>query len=135
MGLFLDSQLCYTYVSILETIPCCLNYRWFIVMQASLAAQLVKNLSAMQRTQFNSWVEKIFWRRDRLHTPVFLGFPDGSAGKESACNEGVLGLLPGLGRSSGEGKGYPLHSSILAWRIPRKQSDTTEQLSLSFTLQ
>ena len=41
-----------------------------------------------------------------LHTPVFLGFPCGSACKESACNEGDLGLIPGLGRSSGEGKGY-----------------------------
>ena len=41
-------------------------------------------------------------------TPVFLGFPDGSAGKESACNAGDLGLIPGLERSPGEGKGYPL---------------------------
>ena len=37
-----------------------------------------------------------------------LGFPCGSAGKESACNEEDLGLIPGLGRSPGEGKGYPL---------------------------
>ena len=35
------------------------------------------------------------------------GFPSGSAGKESACNEGDLGLIPGLGRSLGEGKGHP----------------------------
>ena len=42
-------------------------------------------------------------------------FPGGSAGKESACNAGDLGSIPGLGRSPGEGKGY--HSSILAWRI------------------
>ena len=41
----------------------------------------------------------------------------GSAGKESACNEGDLALIPGSGRSPGEGKGY--HSSIMAWRIPR----------------
>ena len=41
-------------------------------------------------------------------TPVFLGFPCGSAGKEAACNAGDLGLIPGLGRFSGEGKGYPL---------------------------
>ena len=38
---------------------------------------------------------------------IFL-FPCGSAGKESACNAGDLGLIPGLGRSLGEGKGYPL---------------------------
>ena len=36
------------------------------------------------------------------------GFPGGSAGKESACNAGDLGLVPGLGRSPGEGIGYPL---------------------------
>ena len=36
------------------------------------------------------------------------GFPCGSAGKESACSAGDLGLIPGLGRSPGEGKGYPL---------------------------
>ena len=36
-----------------------------------------------------------------------MGFPGGSAGKESACNAGDLDLTPGLGRSPGEGKGYP----------------------------
>ena len=46
-------------------------------------------------------------RRDRLPTPVFLGFPGGSAGKEYACNAGDLGLIPGLGRSPGEGNGLP----------------------------
>ena len=42
------------------------------------------------------------WRRDGLPTPVSLGFPDGSAVKESACNVGDLGLILGLGRSPGE---------------------------------
>ena len=37
----------------------------------------------------------------------FRDFPGGSAGKESACNAGDLGLIPGLVRSPGEGKGYP----------------------------
>ena len=41
------------------------------------------------------------------------GFPGGSAGKESACNVGDLDLIPGLGRSPGEGKGYPLQDSGL----------------------
>ena len=58
-------------------------------------------------------VGKTPWRRDRLPTPVFLGFPGGSAGKESACNAGDLGLIPGLGRSTGKGKGYPLQYSGL----------------------
>ena len=61
----------------------------------------------------DSWVGKIHWRRDRQPTTVFLGFPCGSAGKESTCNEGDLGLIPGLGRSPGEGKGYPLQYSGL----------------------
>ena len=39
---------------------------------------------------------------------VKRGFPCGSAGKESACNMGDLGLTPGLGISLGEGKGYPI---------------------------
>ena len=56
-------------------------------------------------SRFNSWVKKIPWRRDRLPIPVFLGFPCGSAGKESAYNVGDLGLIPGFGRSPGEGKG------------------------------
>ena len=42
-----------------------------------------------------------------------MGFPCGSDGKESACNVGDLGSIPGLGRSPGEGKGYPLQHSGL----------------------
>ena len=42
-----------------------------------------------------------------------MGFPSGSAGKESACNAGDLGSIPGLGRSPGEGKGYPVQDSGL----------------------
>ena len=70
---------------------------------------MVKNC---RRPQFDSWVRKIPWRRDRLPTPVFLGFPGGSAGKESACNAGDLGSIPGLGRFPGKGKGYPLHGEF-----------------------
>ena len=72
---------------------------------ASLIVQLVKNPPAMQET--------LGRRRDRLPTLVFLGFPYGSAGKESTCNAGDLGLIPGLGRSPGEGEGYPLQYSGL----------------------
>ena len=57
---------------------------------------------------FNSCFRKIYWKRDRLLTPVFLGFPSGLAGKEPTCNVGELGLIPQLGRSPEEGKGYPL---------------------------
>jgi len=79
----------------------------------------------MQETPVDSWVGKIPWRQDRLITPVFLGFPCGSTAKESACNAGDLGLIPGLGRSPGERKGYPLQYSglensmgCIAWKIP-----------------
>ena len=87
-------------IIILKTLP----FYW-----SSLIAQLVKNPPAMQETR----VREIPWRRDRIPTPVFLDFPCGSAGKESACNAGDLGSIPGLGRSSGEGKGYPLQYSGL----------------------
>ena len=82
------------------------------IFQDSLVAQSVKNpLLQYRRPQFVLWVEKIRWRRDRLPTPVFLCFPGGSAGKESAWNAGGLGSIPGLGRSPGEGNGYPLQYS------------------------
>ena len=40
-----------------------------------------------------------------------MGVPDGSVGKESTCNAGDPGLIPGLGRSTGEGVGYPVQYS------------------------
>ena len=48
-----------------------------------------------------------------------LGFPGGSDGKESACNAGDLSLIPGLGRSPGEGHGNPLQCSCLENPIDR----------------
>ena len=67
---------------------------------------------------------------------IFLGFPGGSASKESACNVGDLGSIPGLGRSPGEGKGYPpqysgLENSTDYSPWGQKQLDMTEWLSLS----
>ena len=52
-------------------------------------------------------------RNHRLPTPLFLGFPGGSEGKESASNVGDLGLIPGFGRSPGGVNGYPLQYSCL----------------------
>ena len=56
-----------------------------------------------------------FFPRNMLSTlpSKNMGFPCGSAGKESACNAGDLGSIPGLGRSPGEGKGYALQHSGL----------------------
>ena len=84
---------------------------WFGL--ASLIAQLVKIHLQRRRPRFDSCVGKICWRRNRLPTPVILGFPGGLAGKESSCNVGDLGLIPGLGRAPGEGKGCPLRYSDL----------------------
>ena len=66
----------------------------------------------------------------------FLGFPDGSVGKESTCNIGDGGSIPGLGRSPGGGHGNPLQYSCLenpmdrrAWRATVHrvaESDTTK---------
>ena len=54
-----------------------------------------------------------FPSRDNWLLNPRLGFPGGSAGKESACNAGDLGSIPGLGRSPGEGHSYPLQYSGL----------------------
>ena len=68
-----------------------------------------------------------------------MGFPCDSAGKESACNARDLGLIPGLGRSPGEGKGYPTQYSVLENSMDctsqwgGKESNMTELLSLHFT--
>ena len=71
------------------------------------------------------------------------GLPRWFSGKESTCSSGELGLIPGWGRSYGEGKGYPLQYSYLENSVERgawwadspqdcKESETTEQLTLSF---
>ena len=56
----------------------------------------------------------------------------GSDGKESACHAGDPGIEPGLGRSPGEGNGYPLQYSGLESSMD-EESDTTEQLSLALS--
>ena len=67
-----------------------------------------------RRSQFDSWVGKIPWRRDRLPFQYsWTALVAYLAGKESACNAGDLGSTPGLGRSPGEGKDYPLQYSGL----------------------
>ena len=79
-------------------------------------------------------------RRDRIPTPVFLGFPGGSDSRESTCNAGDLGSIPGLESSPGGRHGNPLQKSCLenshgqtdlAAYSPwgRKESDMTEELS------
>ena len=111
----------------------------YITIRASLVAELVKNPPAMQETPVQSWVGKICCRRDRLPTPVFLGFPGGSDVKESVYSMRDLGSISGAGRSPGGGHGNSFQYSCLenphgqrslAGYIPWscKESDTTEHL-------
>ena len=116
---------------------------------ASLVAQLVKNPPAMWETwvrslgwedplgkgkathssilawripwrpQFNCWIGKIPWRRVRLPSPVFLDFPGGSNGKESAAVWETW--VQFLSWEDPLEEGMATHSSILAWRIQRTE--------------
>ena len=96
--------------------------------------------SVGKESQFNSLVRKIRWRRDKLPTLVFLGFPGGSVSKESACSAGDLDSISGLGRSPGGQHGNPLQyscvenphgqMSLVGYSpLGRKESDMTERLS------
>ena len=124
--------------------PGCPVFLWFSMLVGRGHTRLRNHrgpsvLQQCRRPQFDSWVRKIRWRRDRLPTPVFLGFPCGSAGKESTCNVGDLGSIPGFGRSPGAGKGYPpqysgLENSMDCIVHGVSESDTTEQLSLSCSM-
>ena len=85
-------------------------FNWSIILgfpDSSVGKESTCQLQC-RRPGFDPWVGKIHWRRDRPPTLIFLGFPCGSAGKESACNAGDLGSIPELGRSPGEGNGFPL---------------------------
>ena len=65
----------------------------------------------MQETlvRFLGWEDPL--EKDRLPTPVFMGFPGGSDGKESTCSVGDPGSIPGLGTYPGEAIGYPVQYS------------------------
>ena len=109
------------------------NNSFYHLSLVSLIVQLVKNLPAMQDTQFRflGWEDP--WRRDRLPISVFLGFPFGSAGKESAAMQETWVQSLGWEDTPGEEKGYPLQYSGLETiqSMGSQKSDTTEQLSPS----
>ena len=106
----------YSQFSIPQAFPFALSGKTFeskhYIQWASLVAHLVMSLQC-RRPRFDSWVGKIPWRRVRVPIPVFLGFPGGLEGKESTCKSEDMGSIPGLGRSPGEGIGYPLQYSVL----------------------
>ena len=78
---------------------------------------MVKNLPAnaedIRDVGSYPWVGKIPWRRVKLPTSLFLGFPGGSDSKKSVCNVGDLSPVPRLGRSAGGGHGNSLQYSCL----------------------
>ena len=90
------------------------------------ATSLTPDIDGMHVCNFECSQHKCSYVGDLVYSgiswiPRFLGFPCGSAGKEPACKAGNLGLIPGLGRSPGEGKSYPLQYSGLE---NHKESDT-----------
>ena len=105
------------------------------LLDGMAVAQCKESSCQYRRRGFDPWIGKIPWRRKLQATPVFLpgkshgqrsvvicsnsvylGFPGGSDGKESACNAGDLGSKPG--QEDPLKKGMATHSSILAWRTP-----------------
>ena len=79
------------------------------MVQLSHPYMTIGKTKALTRQTFVGQVMSLFFNM----VSRFVGFPCGSAGKESTCNMGDLGLIPGFGRSPGEGKGYPLQYSGL----------------------
>ena len=63
------------------------------------------------------------WKKKGVHMTSIKWIPDRSVGKESTCNAGNLGSIPGSGRSAGEGRGYPLQYS---WVSAGKESACNE---------
>ena len=82
-----------------------------LILKSSLIVQLVKNPPAIQKTLVQFLGQEDLVKKGQATHSSILGFPCGSADKESAHNAGDLGSIPGLGRSPGEGKGQPVQYS------------------------
>ena len=79
--------------------------------QSFLGRSLVENLPIMQEIPVRFLGDAVSLENSfpwKLPTLVFMGFPGGSDGEQSACSAGDLGSIPRLGRSSGGGHGNPL---------------------------
>ena len=103
------------------------------VKWAFLVAQLIKNLPAMQETPVQFLGQEDPLEKDRLPTPVFLGFPGGSDEKEFTWNAGDLGSIPRFGRSPGEGNSYPLQYSGLKNSMDGVAKNRTQLSDFHFT--
>ena len=94
----------------------------------------------MQETRVRFLGREDPWRRGRLPSPVYWGFPGGSDGKESGCNAGDLGSIPGSGRAPWRREWQPTpvfwpresHGQSLVGYSPwsRKEWDMTERLNM-----
>ena len=76
-----------------------------------LSHHLLKSL--VEKEKYNYTVHTRFQKKKIITYSRFMGFPGGSTSKESTCNAGDLGSIPGLGRCPGEGNGHPLQYSGL----------------------
>ena len=81
-------------------------------MSEALLAPRVMTISHGPSCSLEMGCSSVRWKNNSV-PPFLWGFPCGSAGKESACNAGGLGSVPGMWPSPGEGKGYPLQYSGL----------------------
>ena len=87
---------------------------WGLPPEAKPLASVAEVWQEIKLNVSNGFIHLLFTFK-RFNTEVYHNthFPSGSDGRESACNVGDLGLIPGLGRSPGEGIGYPLQYSCL----------------------
>ena len=113
---------------------------------------LVKGMGETKGSWMSLWTEEpVYLQRTLFKVHNYLtfkrGFPGGSYGKESTCSAGDLGLIPGLGRSPGEGNDNPLQYSCLrnamgrgAWGatvhgVSKSWTQLRDSLSLTFKWQ
>ena len=89
------------------------NFPWYIVIHTVKGFSIVNKADVDVFLEFSCFFCNSTDVGNLILIPLPLGFPCGSGSKESAHNEGDLGSIPGLGRSPGEGQGFPLQYSGL----------------------
>ena len=97
--------------------------RYSVLFTTSLARLWENEFVHFEFCRFK--LSKIFCDKNSFYVPTNMIFPGGSDGKESACNAGDLGLIPGLRRSPGEGNSFPFQYSCLENSVNRKAWQAT----------